>query len=122
MFEVVPPVPLVATHAALSVGAVTRQNIDVVCREGMQTIAADVAALSSDLATQDGAREVVDALIFNLAVEAEALASDLAATGGLGWFVVCVTGGWNDLTERDRLQAAWCWECAILGMSDSIAA
>jgi hypothetical protein len=39
-------------------------------------IAADVAALSSDLATQDGARVVVDALIFNLAVEAEALAQD----------------------------------------------
>ncbi len=54
--------------------------------------------------------------------EAETLAVELQATGGLGWFVICVTGGWNDLTERDRLQAAWCWECAILGMADSIAA
>ena len=37
-------------------------------------IAADVAALSPDLATQDGARRLVDALLFNLAVEDEAVA------------------------------------------------
>ncbi len=37
-------------------------------------IAPDVAGLSPELATQDGAREVVDALMFNLAVEAEAVA------------------------------------------------
>jgi hypothetical protein len=38
-------------------------------------IATDVAALSPDLATQAGARRLVDALLFNLAVEAEALES-----------------------------------------------
>ena len=37
-------------------------------------IAPDVAALSSDLAAQDGALELVDALMFNLGVESEALA------------------------------------------------
>ena len=37
-------------------------------------IAADVAALSPELASQDGARDLLDALIFNLSVESEALA------------------------------------------------
>lgn len=29
---------------------------------------------------------------------------------------------WNALTDRDRLQAAWCWECGIVGIAVSIAA
>jgi hypothetical protein len=37
-------------------------------------IASDVAALSPELATQNGARRLVDALMFNLAIEAEAIA------------------------------------------------
>ena len=37
-------------------------------------IATDVAALSAELASQEGARDLVDALLFNLSVEAEAVA------------------------------------------------
>jgi len=55
-------------------------------------------------------------------IEAETLAAELADSGGLGWFVICLTGRWNDLSDRDRLQAAWCWECAIVGIGVSIAA
>ena len=54
--------------------------------------------------------------------EAETLAAELADSGGLGWFVICLTGRWNDLSDRDRLQAAWCWERAIVGIAVSIAA
>ncbi len=55
-------------------------------------------------------------------IEAETLAAELADSGGLGWFVICLTGRWNDLSDRDRLQAPWCWEYAIVGIAVSIAA
>jgi len=54
--------------------------------------------------------------------EAETLAAELAESGGPGWFVICLTGRWNDLSDRDRLQAAWCWESATVGIAVSIAA
>jgi hypothetical protein len=59
-------------------------------------IAADVAALSADLATQIGARGLVDALIFNLGVEAEALAlGDASLLGAVDHGARLV-----DVTER----------------------
>ncbi len=45
-------------------------------------------------------------------IEAETLAADIQASCGLGWFVVCLTGNWNHLTDRDRLAAAYAWQVA----------
>ncbi|MBA3274848.1 MAG: hypothetical protein H0T72_03570 [Chloroflexia bacterium] len=45
-------------------------------------------------------------------IEAESLATELAQTGGLGQFVICLTGRWNDLADRDRLAAAYAWQVA----------
>ncbi len=45
-------------------------------------------------------------------IEAETLATDLAASGGVGQFVICLTGRWNDLSDRDRLAAAYAWQVA----------
>ena len=54
--------------------------------------------------------------------EAETLAAELAESGGLGWFVICLIGRWNDLSDRDRLAAAWCWELAVVSRSIAVAA
>ena len=45
-------------------------------------------------------------------IEAETLATDSAASGGLGQFVICLTGRWNDLADRDRLAGAYAWQLA----------
>ncbi len=45
-------------------------------------------------------------------IEAESLATELAQTGGLGQFVICLTGRWNDIAARDRLAAAYAWQVA----------
>lgn len=45
-------------------------------------------------------------------IEAESMATELAQTGGLGQFVICLTGRWNDLADRDRLAAAYAWQVA----------
>ncbi len=55
-------------------------------------------------------------------VEAEGLAVDLQATGGIGWFVICVTGGWNNLSNRDRLASCHSWRLAIGAMEIEVAA
>lgn len=47
-------------------------------------------------------------------LEAETLADDLIQAGGLGHFVIGLMLTWNDLTDRDRLMAAWCWRCAAV--------
>ncbi len=73
--------------------------------------------------TLDRCRPLVpDDLTVAERTEVEILAAELADSGGLGWFVIRLTGRWNDLSARDRLQAALCWECAIVGVSDSKAA
>ncbi len=48
-------------------------------------------------------------------IEAETLATDLAASGGVGQFVICLTGRWNDLSDRDRLAGAYAWQLATAG-------
>ena len=48
-------------------------------------------------------------------IEAETLATDLAASGGVGQFVICLTGRWNDLADRDRLAGAYAWQLATAG-------
>jgi len=40
-------------------------------------------------------------------IVAETLTADLIHAGGLGQFVIDLTHTWNDLTETERLQAAW---------------
>ncbi len=37
-------------------------------------------------------------------MEAQSLAAELSESGGLGWVVICLTGHWNDLNYRERLQ------------------
>ena len=54
--------------------------------------------------------------------EAETLATELAATGGLGHFVCDLFHTWNDLTDRDRLAAAYTWEVASSVRSEREAA
>jgi len=44
--------------------------------------------------------------------EAEELARELADTGGLGQFVICLAGTWNELDVRDRLAACLAWQLA----------
>ena len=46
-------------------------------------------------------------------VKAETLSAELIDAGGLGQFVIEIMDFWNDLTERERLQAAWCWDCDV---------
>ncbi|MBA3274159.1 MAG: hypothetical protein H0T72_00075 [Chloroflexia bacterium] len=48
-------------------------------------------------------------------IEAETLATDLAVSGGVGQFVICLTGRWNDLSDRDRLAGAYAWQLATAG-------
>ncbi len=45
-------------------------------------------------------------------IEAETLADDLEASGGLGHFVCDLMHTWNDLSDRDRLAAAFAWQLA----------
>ncbi len=72
--------------------------------------------------TLDRCRPLVpDDLTVAERTEVETLAAELADSGGLGWFVIRLTGRWNDLSARDRLQAALCWECAIVGIAVNIA-
>ncbi len=47
-------------------------------------------------------------------MEAETLARDLAQSGGLGQFVICLTGNWNLLTERDRMAGVLVWQLALI--------
>lgn len=54
--------------------------------------------------------------------EAESLAAELDDAGGLGQFVIDLMHTWNELTEIERLQAAWCWESAVTVPGVSIAA
>ncbi|MBA3377441.1 MAG: hypothetical protein H0T93_01020, partial [Chloroflexia bacterium] len=54
--------------------------------------------------TLDRCRPLVpDDLTPNERTEVETLAAELAESGGLGWFVICLIGRWNDLSDRDRL-------------------
>lgn len=55
-------------------------------------------------------------------VEAEILAADLIEAGELGQFVIDLMHAWGDLTERERLQAAWCWDPAVDKSADSAVA
>jgi hypothetical protein len=64
-----------AARGAEAVADTTTAGVDLDGPVPAIAIAGDVAALSAELATQEGARELVDALVFNLSVEAEALAT-----------------------------------------------
>jgi len=55
-------------------------------------------------------------------MEAQSLAAELSEAGGLGWVVICFTGHWNNLNWTERLQAAWCWELAVVSRSIAVAA
>lgn len=55
-------------------------------------------------------------------LEAETLADDLIQAGGLGHFVIGLMHTWNDLSERGRLQAAWCWDTAVAQVNVAAAA
>lgn len=48
-------------------------------------------------------------------IEAETLASDLVVSGSVGQFVICLTGRWSDLADRDRLAGAYAWQLATSG-------
>jgi len=48
-------------------------------------------------------------------IEAETLATELVQTGGVGQFVICLTGRWNDVADRDRLAGAYAWQLATSG-------
>jgi len=54
--------------------------------------------------------------------EAETLAAELVDVGGLGWFVICLTGRWNDLSDRDRLAGAYAWQLALSAHAEQEAA
>ena len=55
-------------------------------------------------------------------LEAETLAADLSEAGGLSRFMSDFMHAWADLPKRERLQAAWRWECAAEPVGVSVAA
>lgn len=87
----------------------------------VSTHKAEIVTALMTLATGDGYRVAVkhcdpltpDDLTGDERTEAETLAGELSITGGLGQFVLDYRHTWNQLSDRDRLAAALCWQLTV---------
>ncbi len=87
----------VRTHKGEIIAALMALGTSAGCRVALQRC----APLTPDDLTGDERTEV------------EALAGGLTITGGLGQFICDLRQTWNQLSDRDRLAAALCWQLTV---------